>query len=206
MAGLKIYSIHMRIRGYWKSGKMIFFKEKLYSACLIILFSSYGCASEGDMKFDNYQVEIMMGVDCDHETEQLDVILRFRNLGEEVVNFSRSELGLGVYPEDRFALFPEYPIGQKNYKKKARYRGGNGSHQISPMKSVFSLFPGEEIYIRNSISRLYELDTDFNYYVEAPVSYSVGPELKAVLVTVKSYIDMTCFSKNGIVWLKSEFD
>ncbi|SFC97229.1 hypothetical protein SAMN05660479_02849 [Microbulbifer thermotolerans] len=141
--------------------------------------------------------ELGVGVDC----QNLEVIYKLKNKGRGYLGFSRSELNLELHMPHIFLIVEE----GKRASEALRYKGKVSVEVKSQerLKSSYLLYPEESVYIRNSLSKYYDVQVGKNYSIETSISFSLPAENAIVGTMLRFSLD--CGSPGvSLKWVEYE--
>ncbi|SMF07624.1 hypothetical protein SAMN02745866_00569 [Alteromonadaceae bacterium Bs31] len=191
-----ITEIHMLIRAFWRtidmSTRIIFL--------LFILLSEY---SHGASGMFTSEVNLNVGLECDNYSQRVNIIFKFENVSSDYLKLSPVQLRLVHNYPNVFLFDPDFPVGEPNTRRRAKYRGPIASLDKPKVATadLYSLGPGKTVFIHNHISSFYDLDVDFNYYVTVPFNYYDKSEKYLNDGMIRFYLDRKCFLSSETQWL-----
>jgi len=149
--------------------------------------------------------DIRVGIDCDARSESLHVITALLNANDkDDLYLLASELSLGENVPNAYVFIPEEHLHKRDsYKYAARYTEPVELTSVSDFSSEarFILPPGEEVVVRDPVSRFYILDFEKAYRVTSYFGFSSKHDSHTFSSKLTFDIEPSCFDHDGILWL-----
>lgn len=184
--------------------------KRLSLTGLLLLFIAFvSLAIHADERMSTITADdgvIRVGLDCDARSKSLHVLTALFNANDkDDIYLLKSNLSLTEYTPHVYTF-----ISDENFDREHSYRyAAPYSHQIEAesdsgfsKEARFILPPGEEVIVRDPVSRFYTLDLEKKYHVTSYFGFLSEHDTHIFSSKLSYIVDPACFTHEEVLWLK----